>query len=127
MGRHFFSEKRAASGGRRSAIFCAKWHGCSARSPTRSSNRTALLARLADKARPAGKVTVGLSELDAAAAQVGNMFDPVNGGLRGAPKFPQPAILEMLWRAGLRGGDPRFFDTVEHSLERTCEGGIATN
>ena len=87
-------------------------------------NRTALLARLADKARPAGKVTIGLSELDAAAAQVGNMFDPVNGGLRGAPKFPQPAILEMLWRAGLRGGDGRFFDTVEHSLERMCEGGI---
>ena len=86
-------------------------------------NRSALLARLADKARPAGRVTIGLSELDAAAAQVGNMFDPVNGGLRGAPKFPQPAILEMLWRAGLRG-DPRFFGTVEHSLERMCEGGI---
>ena len=32
--------------------------------------------------------------------QIGNMFDQVNGGLRGAPKFPQPAILEMLWRAG---------------------------
>jgi len=86
-------------------------------------NRTALLARLAEKTRPAGKITIGLKELDAAATQIGNMFDPVNGGLRGAPKFPQPAILEMLWRAGLRG-DPRFFDTVEHSLERMCEGGI---
>ena len=52
------------------------------------------------------------------------MFDPVYGGLRGAPKFPQPAILELLWRAGVRAGDPRFFDTVEHSLERMCEGGI---
>jgi uncharacterized protein YyaL (SSP411 family) len=87
-------------------------------------NRAALLSRLADKARPAGKVTIGLKELDAAAMQVGNMFDPVNGGLRGAPKFPQPAILEMLWRAGLRTGDARFFETVEHSLERMCEGGI---
>ena len=87
-------------------------------------NRAALLARLADKARPAGKVTIGLTELDAAAAQVGNMFDPVNGGLRGAPKFPQPAILEMLWRAGSRSGDARFFETVEHSLDRMCEGGI---
>jgi uncharacterized protein YyaL (SSP411 family) len=86
-------------------------------------NRTALLARLAEKARPPGKITIGLKELDAAAAQVANMFDPVNGGLRGAPKFPQPAILEMLWRTGLRG-DPRFFDTVEHGLERMCEGGI---
>jgi uncharacterized protein YyaL (SSP411 family) len=87
-------------------------------------NRAALLSRLAEKARPAGKVTIGLKELDAAAMQVGNMFDPINGGLRGAPKFPQPAILEMLWRAGLRTNDPRFFETVEHSLERMCEGGI---
>jgi uncharacterized protein YyaL (SSP411 family) len=87
-------------------------------------NRTALLSRLAEKARPAGKVTIGLKELDAAAMQVGNMFDQVNGGLRGAPKFPQPAILEMLWRAGLRTGDARFFETVEHSLERMSEGGI---
>jgi uncharacterized protein len=87
-------------------------------------NRAALLARLADKARPAAKVTIGLKELDAAAMQVGNMFDQVNGGLRGAPKFPQPAILEMLWRAGLRTNDTRFFETVEHSLERMCEGGI---
>jgi len=87
-------------------------------------NRAALLARLADKARPAGRVTIGLKELDAAAAQVGNMFDPVNGGLRGAPKFPQPGLLEMLWRAGSRSGDTRFFETVEHSLQHMCEGGI---
>ena len=87
-------------------------------------NRAALLARLADKARPAGKVTIGLRELDNAAKQVGNMFDHVNGGLRGAPKVPQPFILEMLWRAGLRTGDVKFFETVEHSLERMCEGGI---
>src|SRR5499427_3639104 len=87
-------------------------------------NRSALLARLADKARPAGKVTIGLNELDAVAMQAGNMFDPVNGGLRGAPKFPQPAILEMLWRAGLRTNDVRFFEIVEHSLQKMCEGGI---
>ena len=87
-------------------------------------NRAALLARLAEKARPAGKVTVGASELDAAAGQIGNMFDPINGGLRGAPKFPQPAMLEMLWRAGMRTGDARFFDMVQHSLERMSAGGI---
>jgi hypothetical protein len=87
-------------------------------------NRVALLARLAEKARTAGKVTVGASELDVAAGQIGNMFDPVNGGLRGAPKFPQPAMLEMLWRAGMRTGDARFFETVEHSLERMSAGGI---
>ena len=87
-------------------------------------NRAALLARLADRARPAGKVIIGVAELDGAARQIGNAFDPVHGGLRGAPKFPQPAIMEMLWRAGLRSGDAKFFDTVEHSLERMSEGGI---
>jgi uncharacterized protein YyaL (SSP411 family) len=93
--------------------------------PTKiEQNRAALLARLADKARPEGKVVIGLAELDAAAKQLGNAFDTVHGGLRGAPKFPQPAILEMLWRAGSRTGDVRFFETVEHTLERMSEGGI---
>ncbi|MCK9918421.1 thioredoxin domain-containing protein [Microbacteriaceae bacterium K1510] len=87
-------------------------------------NRTALLARLAQKARPEGKVVIGLEELDGAAKQIGNMFDSVHGGLRGAPKFPQPALLEMLWRAGLRTGDARFFEVAEHSLDRMSEGGI---
>src|SRR5262245_29702553 len=87
-------------------------------------NRAALLSQLAERARRAGNVTISLKELDAAAIQVGNMFDHVNGGLRGAPKFPQPAILEMLWRAGLRSNDARFFEIVEHSLARMSEGGI---
>jgi uncharacterized protein YyaL (SSP411 family) len=87
-------------------------------------NRQALLTRLAEKARPEGKVTIGLRELTGMAQQVGNMFDAVNGGLRGAPKFPQPQLLEMLWRTGLRTGDERFFEVAEHALERMCEGGI---
>jgi hypothetical protein len=87
-------------------------------------NRAALLARLAEKARPAGRMTFGLAELDAAARQLGNAFDAVHGGLRGAPKFPQPPILEMLWRAGMRSGDASFFKIVEHTLERMSEGGI---
>jgi uncharacterized protein YyaL (SSP411 family) len=87
-------------------------------------NRAALLARLAEKARPEGKVTIGVKELDGAAKQVGNAFDPVHGGLGGAPKFPQPALLEFLWRAGGRTGDERFFATVEHTLAHMSEGGI---
>ena len=31
---------------------------------------------------------------------------------------------ELLWRAGLRTGDERFFELIEHTLERICEGGI---
>jgi uncharacterized protein YyaL (SSP411 family) len=88
------------------------------------NNRTALMARLAERARPAGKVTLGRDELDSAARQLADAIDTVNGGLRGAPKFPQAALFEMLWRAGARSGDVRFFDLVEVTLQRICEGGI---
>jgi uncharacterized protein YyaL (SSP411 family) len=87
-------------------------------------NRSALMARLAETARPRGRVIVGLKELDAAAQRLAGMIDPVHGGLRGAPKFPQPSMLEFLWRAGQRSGDARLFALVEHTLERMCEGGI---
>jgi uncharacterized protein YyaL (SSP411 family) len=88
------------------------------------NNRTALMARLAERARPAGQVTLGIQELDTAARQLAGAMDPIHGGLRGAPKFPQAAIFELLWRAGLRSGDARFFDIVDVTLQRICEGGI---
>ncbi|MBN8963949.1 MAG: thioredoxin domain-containing protein [Rhizobiales bacterium] len=87
-------------------------------------NRDALMERLAMRARPAGKVTIGSSDLDRMARQIGGAFDPTNGGLRGAPKFPNAGLYELVWRAGLRGGEPRFFDLIAHTLERICEGGI---
>ena len=87
-------------------------------------NRSALMARLSEKARPKGKVVIGPPELDRAAAQIAGMIDPVHGGMRGAPKFPQPMMLEFLWRAGQRLNDRRYFGAVELSLARMCEGGI---
>ena len=88
------------------------------------SNRSALMQRLAEKAQPSGRGTVTLTDLDEIAARIGDAIDPVNGGLRGAPKFPQPSIFELLWRAGLRSGQGRFFALVELSLDRMSEGGI---
>ena len=87
-------------------------------------NRSALMARLAENARPAGKVVIGIPELNRAASQIGGMIDPVHGGMRGAPKFPQPMMLEFLWRAGQRTGDSRYFAAAQLSLARMCEGGI---
>jgi uncharacterized protein YyaL (SSP411 family) len=88
------------------------------------NNKKAIVARLADRARSAAKVSFGRDELDNLAARFGNLFDNEHGGLRGAPKFPQCSVLELLWRAGERTGDTRFFDTAELSLERMCDGGI---
>jgi uncharacterized protein YyaL (SSP411 family) len=91
---------------------------------TIENNRKALMARLAQRARPEKKVTIGLRELDNAARQLAGVFDPSNGGLRGAPKFPQASLFEMLWRAGTRSDDQRFFELIELTLERISEGGI---
>jgi uncharacterized protein YyaL (SSP411 family) len=87
-------------------------------------NRSALMARLAERARPKGHAVIGEPELDRAANQIAGMIDPLHGGMRGAPKFPQPMMLEFLWRAGLRMNDQRYFGLVELSLARMCEGGI---
>jgi uncharacterized protein YyaL (SSP411 family) len=87
-------------------------------------NRTALMERLAAAARPVGTATIGRAELDNAARQLGGLIDPVNGGTRGAPKFPQAALFECLWRAGLRSGEARYFAAVEITLDHICEGGI---
>src|SRR5262245_675502 len=96
-------------------------------------NRDALMARLSEKARPEGKVVVGLAELDRVANGIARAIDTQNGGLRGAPKFPQCGLFELLWRAGERA--PReenptrtaagaFFGRVLLTLEHICEGGI---
>ncbi|MDC7784246.1 thioredoxin domain-containing protein [Rhodoplanes sp. TEM] len=95
-------------------------------------NRKALMGRLAARARAEGAVAIGLAELDGVARQVAGLIDIGQGGLRGAPKFPQPALLELLWRAGQRADAAAdasqrtnvCFDLVNLSLERMCEGGI---
>jgi uncharacterized protein YyaL (SSP411 family) len=88
------------------------------------SNRKGLVDELAKRAKAQSKVKIGTAELNQVAERIGGLFDPVNGGLRGAPKFPQCGMLEFLWRAGERTGEARYFAVVEHSLARMSEGGI---
>ena len=88
------------------------------------NNRAALMARLAATARGGRTATIGTAELDNSARQLGGLIDPVSGGTRGAPKFPQAALFELLWRAGLRTGEARYFAVVEITLDHICEGGI---
>ena len=91
LGRHIFPEGVALRPRRPSPTCCARCRGCSARSRTRSSRTAPRCWRGWPRKRGRkARSRIGLAELDGAAKQVGNMFDPVNGGLRGAPKFPQP-------------------------------------
>ena len=88
-----------------------------------AKNKTALIEKLSSRAGATG-ATIGLNELDNAAASIARATDPVNGGLRGGPKFPQCAMLEFLWRAGVRTGDERFFITTALAMTRMSQGGI---
>src|SRR5438132_8165180 len=87
-------------------------------------NRSALMARLMASARPTERVVIAAPDLDRAADQLLGIIDPVNGGIRGAPKFPQSMMLEFLWRAGERTNNSRCFAAADLTLARICEGGI---
>jgi uncharacterized protein len=87
-------------------------------------SRRSLLGRLAERARPQGRIVIGRGELDGIARRFASLIDRTDGGLQGAPKFPQCSVLELLWRAGARSADASFFDLVELTLDRICQGGI---
>ncbi|MEJ1159713.1 thioredoxin domain-containing protein [Prosthecomicrobium sp. N25] len=86
------------------------------------ANRTALTAAIEARARSGVALHRGL--LDEAGARLLGLMDPVTGGTRGAPKFPQAALLDLLWRAGHRTGDSKPIDQVLLTLRQLCQGGI---
>ncbi|MBV9581857.1 MAG: thioredoxin domain-containing protein [Chloroflexi bacterium] len=65
-----------------------------------------------------------VSILDAAAAGLKKQHDRADGGLGGAPKFPQPMALEFLLRHWKRTQDPEALHVVIHTLEHMARGGI---
>ncbi|HVV41901.1 MAG TPA: thioredoxin domain-containing protein [Nitrobacter sp.] len=89
-----------------------------------AQNRDALVEKLAERASAQGQAGLGVKELNNAAVSIARATDPVHGGLRGAPKFPQCTMLEFLWRAGARTHDERFFITTTLTLTQMSQGGI---
>ncbi len=63
-------------------------------------------------------------QLAAVASKFIGAIDPTNGGLRGAPKFPNTAIFHFLWKAGLRYGLKTCIEEVKNTLLHICQGGI---
>ncbi len=62
--------------------------------------------------------------LDSAARTIASVWDFDRGSFRGAPKFPNPVVLELLWRAYRRSGDAQYRDAVIVTLTHLCQGGI---
>jgi len=62
--------------------------------------------------------------LDRAAEGLVTHMDMADGGLKGAPKFPQTPLLEFLWRAWIRTGREDYRNAVTTSLRQIGAGGI---
>src|SRR5262249_48396554 len=72
-------------------------------------NRGILMNRL--RTRPTTDAVVLDRELlDRAADRLVGLMDNRLGGIRGAPKFPQAGLLELIWRAWLRTREARYRD-----------------
>ena len=90
-------------------------------------NVEALNAALENFSRPDGADWAGIrsaEQIDGIAEAAVRIVDPLSGGTRGAPKFPQPAFFNMLWRAWRRTGREEFKQAVTVTLDNMCQGGI---
>ena len=72
---------------------------------------------------PAG-TPPNVEAIDRAAATVLSAWDLEKGSFKGAPKFPNAAVLDVLWRAWLRTGDDRCQSAVLTTLTSLCQGGV---
>ncbi|HSU05977.1 MAG TPA: thioredoxin domain-containing protein, partial [Acetobacteraceae bacterium] len=66
----------------------------------------------------------GPAQLDAVGHALLRITDPDQGGVRGAPKFPNPPIFRFLWQNAFRTGNPAGKDALHLLLRRMSEGGI---
>ena len=88
------------------------------------TNIDALKEGLTKLSHPEGGGELSMEVLNTAATSLLRAVDPIRGGTMGAPKFPQPALFQFLWRAYRRTGSPLFRDAVTLTLDNLCQGGI---
>ncbi len=87
-------------------------------------NVAALKDALGRMSQPQRGEGIPMALTDQVAERLVREVDPFNGGIGDAPKFPQPAIFELLWRGWKRSGQAPFHDAVIRTLDAMCQGGI---
>jgi len=73
---------------------------------------------------PARPGELGPELLEGAMQYLRRAFDPVNGGLGRAPKFPRPIDLRLLLRIHRRFGHTDALDMVKLTLDKMARGGM---
>jgi uncharacterized protein len=89
-----------------------------------AKNVVALREALQRLGRPERGGAIGRELLDGIAERLLRETDQLHGGIGSAPKFPQTGVLELLWRAWKRTGQPPYRDAVVKALDAMCQGGI---
>jgi len=77
--------------------------------------------------RPALPLAVGAhgaALLDEAYTRLQRDYDPAQGGFGGAPKFPQPMLIEFLLRTHIRTGQLAALQMATHTLRAMAAGGM---
>jgi len=87
-------------------------------------NATLLRKALEPRGSEGDMAPIGMDIIQDLAGKIAGVIDPVNGGLQGAPKFPNTSIFALLWRTGLRFDIEICRRAVDLSLTRICQGGI---
>ncbi|HEY5610309.1 MAG TPA: thioredoxin domain-containing protein [Thermoanaerobaculia bacterium] len=63
-------------------------------------------------------------DLNRAAQQIANHYDPYHGGFGGAPKFPPSMALDFLAQVSCRTGSDELREIVTNTLRKMASGGI---
>jgi hypothetical protein len=76
-----------------------------------------------------GSEKVSATVIDAILESARKMFDEVNGGFGSAPKFPHPAVLDLVMEQYIRShnrgtGDEELRTIFVHTLEKMARGGV---
>jgi hypothetical protein len=73
---------------------------------------------------PTSAPPLNAGPVSAAVAELKRMFDPVNGGLGSAPKFPHPVELDLALSRGVPEDDESARRVALFTLRKMAEGGI---
>jgi uncharacterized protein YyaL (SSP411 family) len=88
------------------------------------TNVTAIGEAMRKLSTPKSGGEIPTALLDRIAERLLEEVDMEKGGIGSAPKFPQPAIFTLLWRAYKRTARPEFRDAVTVTLTQMAQGGI---
>ncbi len=89
-----------------------------------AKSTTAMRAALRQLAETESGGEISLAFTQRIAERLAQEVDRVDGGIGGAPKFPQTGLLELFWRGWKRSGNATLRDAVLVTLDHIAQGGI---